>query len=30
VVHCVDGEDSNIKITTPFDVVLAELFLSRN
>lgn len=30
VIHCVDGEENNIKITTPFDVTLAELFLSRN
>ncbi len=30
VVHCVEGEESNIKITTPFDVVIAEAFLARN
>lgn len=29
-VHCVAGEEHNIKITTPFDVLLAELFLTRN
>jgi 2-C-methyl-D-erythritol 4-phosphate cytidylyltransferase len=29
-VHCIDGEENNIKITTPLDVVIAETFLSRN
>lgn len=29
-VHCVAGEEHNIKITTPFDVLVAELFLTRN
>lgn len=30
VVHCVLGEEHNIKITRPFDVVVAEAFLARN
>jgi 2-C-methyl-D-erythritol 4-phosphate cytidylyltransferase len=29
-VYCVAGEEHNIKITTPFDVLVAELFLTRN
>lgn len=29
-VHCVAGEEHNIKITTPFDVLVAEMFLTRN
>ena len=29
-VHCVAGEEHNIKITTPFDVTVASAFLARN